>query len=660
CTTVEISGCQCPDSTTVNCDLLPDMTISRQILMAGDGYTENPQKNSAFGFDDGRLRMSVMTPNIGFGPLEIRATNLLICGSDTFSTGYNGKCSDGDEPKQIVLQRIYHKSADSISWVDHILGAMPFNPLSTSSIKRFEYLSLRLKNIFEPDPRKWPLVAGNNKNSFCLEDQYPCSFSPGACRNINDSILLDDDFPNFGVCGYYDCSTGIQGISSGYADTYVKNLYGMWIDIPPGTCNGNDYYLVLEIDPDNIIIESDKSNNMIAVPITLTKQDNVGNPTAIIYPDGCTTICSGDSLKLTATAAYSYKWSTGDTMPHIYAKSSGTYSVILTSPCGTTSSEPLVVNMLDPPPLPVVIGDTLCIGDSAKLSANSPDSLVWYDAAKDGKIVSKGNSFVTPPLVSSTTFYVQSVKSTKGIDVIAGRTDTSGSGKFYKGLSYMVFDCISPFTINAITIYAKDTSTITISISDGSGYTLNAKKISLVKGKNRIPLGFTVTRENNYILYLKSNSTHEFYGNYTDVNYPYVVPGVISIKTSGLGKSDYTCLYNWEIKTANFYPASARIPVSAIVDNTCIQGARFFDTNILNFSITPNPFTDKLTIKSGGKIGVNSYLVICDLTGQIIKTEKINSNGISIINRDFLADGIYFYKVFGDSAIIAAGKLIAR
>lgn len=661
CTTTNGSGCKCPDSTSVNCDLLPDMTISRQMLMDPGGYDEYPQKKSEFGINDGKLRLSVMTPNIGMGPLEIHATKFLICGTDTFSTGYAGKCPDGLEPKHIVTQRIYHKIADSITYYDHSLGAMPYVTLSSSShIGRFEYLSLRLKDPKESDPRKWPLVAGSNKNSFCLEDDMNCSAYPGICRNLKDSIIYDSDLPNFAMGGYYNCAMAVQGISPGYTDTYDKNLYGMWIDIPPGTCNGNDYYLVVEIDPDNHFLESDKDNNVVTVPVNLTKQDSAGNPTAIIYPQGPTTICFGDSLKLLATAAYSYKWSTGDTTSSIIVSAAGNYAVTVTSPCGTATSAPLTVNMLGPPPLPVLTGDTICLGDSARLKAVGSDSLVWYDKSSGGKVVATGNSYITPPLANSTSYFVENVKTIAGLSAHVGKPDTSGAGKYYKNLSYMAFDCISPFTLEAVTVYAKKSGTLTMALVDWSGYALNTKQVSLTAGKNRVLLGFPVIPEYNYQLQIRSDTAHPFYGNTDNFSFPYTMPGVISIKASGLGKSDYTCLYDWEIKTTPFHPASARVPVTGFVDKSCILGARRLDMTMPDFAVSPNPFTDRLSVKIEGAAGSTYIFIIYDVTGRIVKTENISSAGTSVINRGDLLNGIYFYKIFSDKTILVAGKIIAE
>ena len=74
-----------------------------------------------------------------------------------------------------------------------------------------------------------------------------------------------------GLGSNYGCSAVEQGCSVGYTDIYSESLNGMFIDIPPGTCNGN-YWIVYEIDPHNNFLEMDENNNYTLMPFTLTQQ----------------------------------------------------------------------------------------------------------------------------------------------------------------------------------------------------------------------------------------------------------------------------------------------------------------------------------------------------------------------------------------------------
>ena len=75
CTTTEASGCECADGTD-NCLLLPDITASWQGI-ADNGWIEYPQSGAGQNFnnqgpDDGRLRVTGSTPNVGHGSFTVR------------------------------------------------------------------------------------------------------------------------------------------------------------------------------------------------------------------------------------------------------------------------------------------------------------------------------------------------------------------------------------------------------------------------------------------------------------------------------------------------------------------------------------------------------------------------------------------------------------
>src|ERR1051325_2275090 len=77
CNTTDATACLCKDTSQVDCDLLPDLSISSKALTDSGGYWEYPQAGIPYeGAADGRLILTVAIPNIGNGPLEVRATNL--------------------------------------------------------------------------------------------------------------------------------------------------------------------------------------------------------------------------------------------------------------------------------------------------------------------------------------------------------------------------------------------------------------------------------------------------------------------------------------------------------------------------------------------------------------------------------------------------------
>ena len=128
CTTTNATTCVCPPGQGTDCDLLPDITVSRDAISNSGGTTEYAQTGagtnySGQGSDDGRLRLTGATPNIGYGPIEVRGQSRWVCGTDTSLTypGVGG-CPNGIDPKQVVVQRIYHKNGNAMSFTDRLAG----------------------------------------------------------------------------------------------------------------------------------------------------------------------------------------------------------------------------------------------------------------------------------------------------------------------------------------------------------------------------------------------------------------------------------------------------------------------------------------------------------------------------------------------------------
>lgn len=345
CTVDDATGCVCEDGST-DCLLLPNIKVAYDLLV--DPYS-NPEHANL-------LRVSVSTPNVGHGPLRVIATNNFVCGTDTlFNTSIN-VCPDGSTPRQLVQQRIYKKTGNDMSFIDRWAGTMTYHPTHNHShFDDWGIYTLRIPDPGEPDPLKWTIVGQGAKLGFCLMDYGSCEYYDGHCRD-DDNNRLTIDAPNYGLGGgTYSCGTSNQGISCGWTDIYYHNLSGMSVEIPDNTCNG-DYMVVVQIDPNNYLLEENKTDNIMVAPITLTKQTDPADlppPTTAISVNGATEICYGEQTELSVPRTGSaYLWSNGAATATIMVDESGTYICEVTTPCGTAISEPVVIGLGEacPPP----------------------------------------------------------------------------------------------------------------------------------------------------------------------------------------------------------------------------------------------------------------------------------------------------------------------
>jgi len=316
--------CACPDGSD-DCDLLPDMTASAKTIQ--DSYIETP----------GFLKISNATPNIGYGPLDVYGIDSCFCGDTRVPC--NVMCPDGSYVKHYVKQRIYHKrpGTDTLSYYDRLAGKMTYHPTHTHlHIDNWSNFTLRTATA-DPDARNWPIVSSAVvKQSYCLTNLASCINAPGVCvDNDGNPVLttLNNGIGWHNGCGYY------QGIYAGKYDVYSVSLND---PIPlDNVCNG-DYYIVSITDDDNNFLESDHSNNWVAVPVTLTQQ----SVAPIITPGGNITICEGEELMLTATTSNNYTWSTGSHDQSIVVTESGTYTVSTDCNGDSYTSQPVYVEVL--------------------------------------------------------------------------------------------------------------------------------------------------------------------------------------------------------------------------------------------------------------------------------------------------------------------------
>jgi subtilisin-like proprotein convertase family protein len=317
------AGCFCPDSTQV-CNLLPDMTASGLIIQ--QQHTETP----------GLLTLSNATPNIGWGPMEIHSSGSCFC--DTVPVACTTTlCPDGNPPKEKLMQRVYTKNGNTISWFDTLTpGTMSYHP-SHGHVHVDNWAEFTLRTpTSNPDATTWPIIAAGSKVSFCLINLGDCTNDYGYCVDAQNNIVTMADIPNapFGLVS--GCGLD-QGIYTGNLDIYDQGLPGMDIDLT-GVCNGS-YYIVSITDPDNNFLETDDSNNWVAVPITLTQQMAAPNASFTYNING-----SQVQFSNTPSVTSTYLWDFGDGSPQVTTQNpshsylvNGQYTVtlIVTNACGT-------------------------------------------------------------------------------------------------------------------------------------------------------------------------------------------------------------------------------------------------------------------------------------------------------------------------------------
>ena len=182
------------------------------------------------------LRLANATANIGVSKLHVY-----------------GVLPANVDGTQDVRQRVWRSDG---TFFDRDAGAFVYHS-AHSHVHVQDWAVYRLRAVAADGGVGDVLVEGS-KTSFC----------------ILDLIVHDNSLPGFPASPtYVSCGSIIQGLSVGWADVYTKNLEGQNLDItdvPAG-----EYWLESEADPLNHFLESDETNNIARIPIT------IGSPGAI-------------------------------------------------------------------------------------------------------------------------------------------------------------------------------------------------------------------------------------------------------------------------------------------------------------------------------------------------------------------------------------------
>jgi len=136
---------------------------------------------------------------------------------------------------------------------------------------------------------------------------------------------------------------------------------------------------------------------------------------AVKISSSAVSICSGNAVILTAnvsggTAPYTYIWNTGDTTSSINVNKGGDYEVIVSdaTPGGGQAIDDIVINANAIPNAPTAANAVVCINSSTTLTATAPGGMYqWYDAPVGGNLLAISATYITPPIASATTYYVE-------------------------------------------------------------------------------------------------------------------------------------------------------------------------------------------------------------------------------------------------------------
>lgn len=368
---------------------------------------------------------------------------------------------------------------------------------------------------------------------------------------------------------------------------------------------------------------------------------------------GDTLFCRGGSVELKASAAQAWEWSNsaGSTQT-VTITESGSYAVTTQGLCQFWTSGPVTVQVLDSP-LPVVENDVIAIGEMATLTATGTEPH-WFDSPTGGLELAIGSPFLTAPLTDTTSFWVENHEHFGGDSYTTGQLNHAG-GQFGSATfnGEIIFDALVPFILDKVKVYNTTAGIRSIVVLNSAGDVLARKTLNIATGTNNLTLELDIpagqglrltTDADTNMLYLNSEGP-KLRRSDNMVEYPYLVPGILSINESNFGTDRYYYFYAWQIRTKDIVCISDRVEVKGLTDPNIISTTDL--DSKFGFDIFPNPTDGAFSMQFELPVSSAILVEISDVNGRLVQTEKGKlSAGNSLISSELgaIPPGVYSAK----------------
>lgn len=280
--------------------------------------------------------------------------------------------------------------------------------------------------------------------------------------------------------------------------------------------------------------------------------------------------------------------------------------------------------------------------DTANLAAvSSSGDVKWYAAQTGGTALATGNSFTTPTITETTTYYVGTETTTNGTAGLAYTEDGYGSGGLNRGLAFNLSNSI---ILNSVKVYPQQNpggsgvAPITVKVFQNGVQVPGTADVTFTPNtaSDWSPTNTAQTVTLNYVLPAGDNYSLEITGGASyDNALAYVSPfpspfpisnGAVTI-IGGINNGDvddynYNFFFDWNITEVC---SSARVAVTATVQSAedCDLANPSVPGRAIALKAYPNPYAStfklNLTSNNSSDVTINAY----DMVGRLIERRTV-------------------------------------
>ena len=220
-------------------------------------------------------------------------------------------------------------------------------------------------------------------------------------------------------------------------------------------------------------------------------------------------------------------------------------------------------------------GDTACGSSSLTLSTYPTYGLInWYDDSTASNLVYTGNTFTTPLLSNTKSYYARSEITYQNI--FGGPNDNNfGGGSYYQGNRHLVFNNYTASKLVSVLVYSNSAGNRIIELRNSSNMLIADTNIYIPYSPNgiRLYLNFDLPVGNNMQLGINGQNSDLFRNNAGAV-FPYNISNIVSITGTNASAGYYYFFYDWEIVKDPCY--SNLIKIDAVIGESYIDTQNIF------------------------------------------------------------------------------------
>jgi hypothetical protein len=380
----------------------------------------------------------------------------------------------------------------------------------------------------------------------------------------------------------------------------------------------------------------------ISYPVFL---DVLDNQVKLIKAPDALYICEADFPTVEANIGYAtYEWSDGTESFSFNPASPGRFHLTAYDACGDEIHDSIYITSLERPGIST-IGASVLTGESAELQAIG-QNIRWFENIDDPEPIAFGNILQILNPTESKNYYAEANLRIENDVRYTGMFRLNESPQANSNNSGLIFSCQREFLLKSFSVRSFLPGIRRFLVLNSSGEILASHQQFVDSGIGVIHVNWLIpTGERHLITTDESvnleelNSPHPRLARSNfGVNFPYEIPGLLSIEQSTNGTQLYFYFYEWEIAADIQECSSERIPAFLEVETS----STFTPDSEEKIMVIPNPATNFFEIRALSP-DVNYEIEIFSMNGQLFRKDFCTEACLQDISS--LPQGMYLLRI---------------